>query len=219
MPGKKVVVRKNKKKAGRAGYAPLTLITSKRTVQFPYPYGNLLSEAAPGAGFVWSYRMNSLFDPDFTGIGLQPLGFDQFSALYGRYAVVSASFEVSFSNTTSLPIRVGYFLSPQSTVPALSGSWNMQPFGASVTMGALGSGKDVIVLRGNTSFYNELGVTKQQYRDEADFSATTSASPLRILYLHTFTHSLTGVSNATCVAYVKIKFNAELSQLVSQNFS
>lgn len=33
------------------------------------------------------YRGNSLFDPDFTGIGHQPRGFDQLATLYERYYV------------------------------------------------------------------------------------------------------------------------------------
>lgn len=221
MPGKKVVNRKQSSKRGRktGGYAPVTSITSKRTVRFPYPSGNILTEAAPLAGFVWSYRVNSLFDPDFTSTGLQPLGFDQFSALYGRYAVIHTTFEVAFANTTSLPERVGFFLSPQSTVPSASSAWDMQPFGQSRTIGAVGSGTDVLTLRGSTSLFNELGVTRRQYQDEADFSASTSANPLRVLYLHVFTHGLTGASNATCSAFVKLNMVAELSQLVSQTYS
>lgn len=221
MPGKKVNKNSRNKAArkSRSGYAPVTQITSKRTVVFPYPSGPLLGEAAAGAGFIWSYRVNSLFDPDFTSAGNQPLGFDQFSALYGRYAVIHTRFEIQYANTTSLPVRIGYFLSPQSTAPAASGVWSVQPFGRSTTLGPIGSGKDVLTLRGSTNLFTELGVTKRQYQDEADFSATTSANPLRVLYLHIFTHGITASGNATVAAFVKMYQTAELSQLVSQTYS
>ncbi len=40
------------------------------------------------------YRLNSLFDPDQTGVGGQPEGFDQLKTLYGRYRVVAAKVTV-----------------------------------------------------------------------------------------------------------------------------
>jgi len=40
------------------------------------------------------YRGNSLFDCDFTGVGGQPDGFDQWKLLYGVYRVVAADVEV-----------------------------------------------------------------------------------------------------------------------------
>jgi len=40
------------------------------------------------------YRLNSLFDPDFTGVGGQPDGFDQWKALYNNYRVVACGVEV-----------------------------------------------------------------------------------------------------------------------------
>lgn len=40
------------------------------------------------------YRLNSLFDPDFSGVGGQPDGFDQWKLLYGVYRVVATKVEV-----------------------------------------------------------------------------------------------------------------------------
>lgn len=38
-----------------------------------------------------SFRANSVFDPDFTGVGHQPLGFDQWAAVYGAYRVTKCT--------------------------------------------------------------------------------------------------------------------------------
>lgn len=43
------------------------------------------------------FRANSLFDPNETGTGHQPLYFDQFSAVYNRYQVVSSTITIVFS--------------------------------------------------------------------------------------------------------------------------
>lgn len=40
---------------------------------------------------VW--RANSIFDPDFTGAGDQPLYYDQYAALYGQYQVLACRFD------------------------------------------------------------------------------------------------------------------------------
>ena len=42
----------------------------------------------------YTYCLNSLYDPDATGTGLQPEGFDQLKTLYGRYRVVAVKVSV-----------------------------------------------------------------------------------------------------------------------------
>lgn len=42
------------------------------------------------------YRANSIFDPDFTAVGHQPLGHDQWAAFYDHYTVVGARMNVKF---------------------------------------------------------------------------------------------------------------------------
>lgn len=37
------------------------------------------------------FRLNSLFDPDYTSTGHQPLGFDQWAAIYDKYCVTRAA--------------------------------------------------------------------------------------------------------------------------------
>jgi len=51
-----------------------------------------LTCAASQAEYV--YRLNSVFDPDSTGVGGQPDGFDQLKTLYGRYRVVACKVKV-----------------------------------------------------------------------------------------------------------------------------
>jgi len=45
-----------------------------------------------GAGTVGvhTFRLNSMFDPDYTATGHQPMGRDQWAAFYGRYVVANA---------------------------------------------------------------------------------------------------------------------------------
>lgn len=54
----------------------------------------------PGAGVAASYvfAANGLFDPNITGVGHQPMGYDQLAALWNQYVVVGGVIKVSFSN-------------------------------------------------------------------------------------------------------------------------
>ena len=41
------------------------------------------------------FNLNSLYDPDRTGVGHQPRGFDQIKTLYNRYRVYGCAYKVS----------------------------------------------------------------------------------------------------------------------------
>lgn len=80
------------------------LSSSRRIYGFPdtlrttvrYCDVKLLTSTASGvAQHAW--RMNSLFDPDFTGIGHQPYFYDQFAGVYSTYAVVKSKLIVKYS--------------------------------------------------------------------------------------------------------------------------
>jgi len=52
----------------------------------------------PGAGATWhSFSLNSIFDPDVSGLGHQPAYHDKWAALYGVYRVVRTSWSITFS--------------------------------------------------------------------------------------------------------------------------
>jgi len=49
--------------------------------------------ATPG---YYVFRANSLYDPNYTGTGHQPLGFDQWAAFYNHYLVLGSKIKVTF---------------------------------------------------------------------------------------------------------------------------
>jgi len=52
-------------------------------------YSTYQAIAASGSQFEYVFRLNSLFDPDFTGAGGQPDGFDLWKNMYAQYRVVA----------------------------------------------------------------------------------------------------------------------------------
>lgn len=74
-------------------------------------------DAPAGALGSHTYSMNSVFDPDFSGIGHQPRFFDQWAAIYGRYTVLGAKITVSIigPTTSSVGQKLGIQMSGNDT--------------------------------------------------------------------------------------------------------
>jgi hypothetical protein len=80
---------------------------------------NTVLALAPAAGGVAAnvFRMNSVFDPDFSGVGSSAVAYTQLSALYGRYRVMAAKIFVEFVNVSAtIPLTVFVVLNPVTTV-------------------------------------------------------------------------------------------------------
>lgn len=79
--------------------------------------------ATPGVIDSWGFRANGCFDPDQTGAGHQPSGFDQWSQFYNHYIVVGSKIKCTYGTTSvtttgGLSIR-GIFLSDDTTFSSL----------------------------------------------------------------------------------------------------
>lgn len=65
------------------------------------------------------FRANSLFDPDFTGTGHQPMTYDMWTTLYNHYTVVGAKCTATFGgdgSTSATPLIYGIALTDDTTV-------------------------------------------------------------------------------------------------------
>ncbi len=56
-----------------------------------------------GSVFRQNFRANGLFDPDLTGVGHQPLYFDQYGLFFRRYVVYGVKIDLTFVDTQSTP--------------------------------------------------------------------------------------------------------------------
>lgn len=62
------------------------------------------------------YSANGLYDPNITGTGHQPMGFDQMMLFYEQYTVISSTISVTAaSGTTGSTSKVALYLSPDAT--------------------------------------------------------------------------------------------------------
>lgn len=76
---------------------------------------------ATGLPSVHTYSANGMWDPDYTGGGHQPKGFDQWMAFYNHYTVVGSKINVEYmyiNTTTNIPGYFGIHLGDTLAFPA-----------------------------------------------------------------------------------------------------
>jgi len=92
---------------------PLLPARTRRSNMLYYEQDRKLSHVT-GAKTDEFWYANSLFDPNVSGTGHQPIGFDQMMLLYEQFIVVKAKIYIEFVNTGASPAKVGVYLSPDA---------------------------------------------------------------------------------------------------------
>lgn len=71
-------------------------LSQKGYFKFRYQDSSFNMSTAAVEGYINTrvFRGNSLFDPDYTGVGVQPYGYDQMCAIYNRYYVYASKITV-----------------------------------------------------------------------------------------------------------------------------
>jgi len=148
-------------------------------------------------------RCSSVFDPDYTGTGHQPMGHDVWSAVYNHYTVLSATISATFIPYTgaSYPFNVGiYGPSDDSTVPSDAGDMIENRRAKNKLMGV--SLEDRAQLR---SSYNRKAFFGPTLDNGATSSAVTT-NPTEEAYWTLYTQSLNGVYTAAVFISYKVTY-------------
>lgn len=138
---------------------------------------------------VHQFRANSVFDPDFTGVGHQPMGFDEWAALYERYTVYGSKINVMYAPTSTASVAPGYYgVTLYGTAGQLSSTYgNVEAIlegkltGYTTTMS--GSSNSVFLPRSlwrKFSARNFFGKTDPL--DDPDIGALVSTNPVNLAY-------------------------------------
>lgn len=88
-------------------------VTRRRLFYYDYDLGR---SGVAGAVSNYFFTANGLFDPNITGTGHQPMGFDQMMLMYEQYTVIASKISVHIYNSTaSVAIRTGVYVAPDTT--------------------------------------------------------------------------------------------------------
>jgi len=173
-------------------------------------YSSTLIDFTASVGYyAHVFRLNSLFDPDYTGVGAQPLGFDQWAALYGSYRVTRASVKLTAAATVSqaIPMVMGIYPSVDASTETIIDNAMQKPRSSYQVVSWVGTSKNTV--KRSYSLNAILGLTPEQYRTQPETAATVSSNPATPVYLTVFAFNLNGTWSATAASNPTLVFELE----------
>jgi hypothetical protein len=150
------------------------------------PFGSFQVYAPPAASFAtYTYRGNSVYDPDFSGTGSTASSYTQLSALYNRYRVFGSRLEIDAINLGTTPLTVYICASITNTPPTIaSGGLIAARHVFERTVGAAGSGPIFLKHTASARTSKIFGVPETQVLCEDDFAGLVGGNPNNVWYWH-----------------------------------
>ncbi len=223
-------MRKAGNKNGRYGLSSqgYTIANStKWTYVDPHFYATLryslcqTDAAASGTAINQVMNLNSLFDPDRSGVGHQPYGFDQLAALYARYRVLKTKWEITFMSASSSNCAMFCCVVPTNgTVASVTTITTFQtlselPLARHGMVSGSGPGKTI---QGEIDLNQLVGTTKTEYLGDDRYEALVTASPAEVMVLNVAFFNYTAASQ-TMNYYVNLEFEVDFHDPILQSGS
>ncbi len=162
------------------------------------------------------FRVNSLYDPDYSGTGHQPYGYDQISNLYNKYRVDRVWFKIIFTTPGSAAdVLCAASISPGTSAalatfaPAVPLEW------PNTMVGHLSSsGERKVVLTGTIDLAVLCGVPRHKYESEDSYSAAVGANPSQVALLSFAVASFSGSASQATSVLCELEYDAVLYERV-----
>ncbi len=186
-----------------------------------YTQNILLSVGVAGlTGAEQVFRLNSLFDPDLSGVGHQPYGFDQVAAFYKHYRVEKATIEVTVYNATTNRMFLFWTVAnPDNTkvLTEISPDFIGEMPNADYVICSPDSGQAQTNIRRTFDMAEMAGLTSEQYRTKTDldYSANVGGSPTRPIVIRFATASGDLTDPQSIKIYIKITYRTRFWGLLT----
>lgn len=189
-----------------------TVIPDSAWVKFRYndTFDNTI---AANSDEVYTWRMNSLYDPDFTSTGGQPLGYDQWSVFFQRYCVFACKVSITIMSLDTCYGRYGILPLSNGAPPVAESNFFDQPnttwkiLRPTTTLG--GNGGNIIKLKKFVNISKLHGRKIDQYDDGAIFGF----NPETGAYLHLWQNNESG-STGNVRIWIRFTYYAKLFEKI-----
>ncbi len=208
--------RSSKRTATTLSVGPTTNIGDRARTTLRYIYIGTLSTS--GLNYAENiFRLNSCFDPDFSGAGAQPLGFDQWAAFYQRYRVLRAKATAMFAASTSMTeCTVALLPNLVNTIDNQGVNALAEPNARYSIFSTNGGWKPKLEI--DMRMEKLFGVSSTQFGEEG-YSALTSANPLNVAWLHVRVDTVSGGLSGSVAYILTIDYDVEFYQRVELELS
>lgn len=177
-------------------------------LKMPYFWsGQLYSET--GNYQTYSFNLNSLYDPDRTGIGHQPLGRDQWIAFYNQYRVYRCTYQIVFNNLDPAQAATVGFC-PTNGLPSFTNEAAFEQPQMRMSAIAPRDGQSKAIMKGSIDLARLNGKTHAQYKASEDTASQNSSSPAEILLGNLVAAPVLSGAPVNVGYTIKLTFHAEL---------
>jgi len=170
------------------------------------------------------FRLNSLFDPDLTGVGHQPFGYDQLTPVYRKYKVWSATVTLTWSSGTGRLWCSSQINGPDdaSTTTAMTPDTIQERPNADVVL-VDDISRTCNVQKFHVDMGKTIGMSPVQFASDIDgTTAIVTSNPVRQVLLYLAAAAVDGASaegSKTVNCFVEIIFHSELWSRTTQSQS
>lgn len=229
MPAKRKYTRRRRRRPytrrRRRKYSPANKVSMnhpmplRKMVRFRYASSNIdLNPGVAGIADTYTFACNGLYDPDITGTGHQPAGFDELMAIYNKFTVVGSKITCHFQNldTTNMQHCGVMCRHSNSTINDFrqyieNGRTKYVNLGPSPA----GSSTKTLTFNYSAKKFN----TKKNIIDDPNFAGTTSANPSNLDYFMIWAAPSDGVDSGIVQLTCVIDFIAILSEPATLSLS
>jgi len=154
-----------------------------------------------GAVATYVFRANDLFDPDYTGTGHQPMGFDQMMLSYNHFCVTHSKIKVTARNKSNTsPVTFG--IRQDASPTAVTVIDRIMEFGGLVVCELDTFGTQTTLLELNLNIAKVQGISPSALTSDSTLRGDAGNSPTEVTYWHVQcwdTAALTSIVNCDVV--------------------
>lgn len=154
------------------------------------------------------YRLNSLFDPDQAGVGLQPAGFDEYANLYNRYLVKMCEVDIEIQDTSGISSVCCVSAGNTSSLPGSVDEMRAKMSNPYCWHGTFYAGAKVVRIKRKIDLAKLTGVTKTKYNADDKYQSSVTNNPSEILDL-AISHVASALSGNVSALY-KVVLNFDV---------
>lgn len=171
----------------------------------------VLSPGVAGVAGTHIFSANGLFDPNITGTGHQPIGFDETMAMFDHYTVIGTKIRVEFLNMDptnqmicGITLVDSSSANPDIRVQIENGQTRYKQ------LGPHGEANDKMTIRHTASPSRFLG--RPNIMSEDDLRGSASANPVEQLFFHVWAAPNSSVDATTVECLVQLDYIAILTE-------
>lgn len=216
--------RKGRKRAHRRNYAKASMLALRGPTGIPdsmfvkLAYAEVFRPTVVAAQQDYTFKGNDVFDPNSTGVGHQPLYFDQYAAIYQKYRVFGSSIRVDLINVSGDSAVLATVV-PHTLVTALTMEWAQEWQRSRTPRIVPIAQRYPIRVKDYTTTRKVIGANKAMMSADDVLTASVTTSPSNPWFWHIIVSSIDGLTFLDLYINVKIVYYVQFydPQTVSQS--